>query len=211
MRDMVPFIDDAGPRQEHLWREIVRVAPGLHGSGTFDIPTLEALIRHTGGRNITCSAETGSGASTLVLSHRSSRHIVFSVDAGNSITAVRESGLLCENSVEWVEGPTQLTLPRYEFSQPLQFVLIDGPHAWPFPDMEYYYLYRHVEPDGMLVVDDIQIPTIRNMLDVLSVDPMWRVVEIVHQTAFLERTNAPVFCPTGDYWWDQPYNSSIMR
>jgi hypothetical protein len=192
---------------EPAWELVFTAAPTLHGSGTFDSVTLKALVRYAESREITCSAETGSGASTIVLSRCAKRHVVFSVDAANSITAVRQSGLLLDN-VQWIEGPTQLTLPRHRFEEPLQFALIDGPHAWPFPDMEYYYLYQHIETGGILVIDDIQIPTIRNMFEVVSAEPMWRTLEVVHQTAFLERTPAPTFCPIGDYWWEQRYNKS---
>lgn len=201
-REMESYMDS------ERWSRIQEIAQSLHESGTFDPEPLNTLISCAQSRRIRCSVETGSGVSTLVLSQVSSRHIVFSVDAGRSISAVKNCGLLKEEVVEWMIGPTQVTLPRYSFTEPVQLALIDGPHAWPFPDMEYYYLYQQVEQGGLLIIDDIQIPTIRNMLNVLKVDPMWKVLEVVHNTAFLERTDAPMFCPTGDYWWEQPYNQT---
>jgi hypothetical protein len=97
-------------------------------------------------------------------------------------------------------------MPKHEFRQTFQFVLLDGPHAWPFPDLEYYYLYPHIDVRGILVVDDIQIRTIGRMVDFLKVDAMWNLIEVVQNTAFFRRTAAPIFCPTGDSWWEQKYN-----
>jgi len=108
--------------------------------------------------------------------------------------------------VTFVLGPTQVTLPRYGFDARFQLVVLDGPHAWPFPDLEYYYFYPRIETGGLLVVDDIQIRSIRRMFEILEADAMWRLDEVVGNTAFFRRTDAPTFCPTGDGWWEQGYN-----
>ncbi len=188
---------------------ILRIAPTLHGSGTFSEKTLRALARHASARKIRCSVETGSGASTLLLSHLADWHIAFTVDSGSgSLENVRRSPLFRPEVVTVVEGPTQLTLPRYQFTETVQFALIDGPHGYPFPDLEYYHIYPHVEPGGMLVLDDIQIRTIHHMFEFLSVDDMWRLEEVVENTAFFARTDAPTFPPTRDRWYLQKYNDS---
>jgi hypothetical protein len=56
------------------------------------------------------------------------------------------------------------------------------------------------------VVDDIHIPTVRQLYDVLRDDKMWTHVEDVLTTAFFERTDAPVFDPFGDGWERQQFN-----
>jgi len=188
---------------------ILRIAPNLHGSGTFSEQSLRALAGHASARKIRCSVETGSGASTLLLSQIADWHITFSIDSGSgSLENVKRSPLFRSESVTIVEGPTQLTLPRYQFTEMVQFALIDGPHGYPFPDLEYYYLYPHVERGGMLVVDDLQIRTIHNLFEFLMVDDMWRLEEVVETTAFFVRTDAPTFPPTGDAWWLQKYNNA---
>jgi hypothetical protein len=92
----------------------------------------------------------------------------------------------------------------------LQAVLIDGPHAYPFPDLEYFYLYPHLETDGLLVIDDIDIASIHNLFRVVSHDDMFRLIEVCGKTAFLERTDAPVFDPWGDGWWKQRSNKHTL-
>jgi len=189
-----------------LLAELVRIAPSLHKAGTFPAHALEAIARHVPPA-VHRSVETGSGASTILLSHLSAHHTVFAVDAGtNSIRAIEASPLLRRETVTFVEGPTQVTLPRHTFTHGLQLALIDGPHGYPFPDLEYYFIYPHLDAGAILIVDDIQIPTITNLFDFLSADDMFELLEVVENTAFFRRTDAPTFPPTGDGWWQQRYN-----
>jgi hypothetical protein len=173
---------------------------------------LRAIVRIAGGRKIHHSAETGSGKTTLLFSHMSQDHKVFSLDhlhgsVNNSISCVKGSQLFHAANVEWIEGPTQRTLPKYEFHHKLQLALIDGPHGYPFPDLEYYYLYPHLDEGALLIVDDINIPTIGHLFDFLKEEEMFRLLEVVDKTAFFERTAAPLFDPYCDGWWEQKYNS----
>jgi hypothetical protein len=193
---------------EQILRRIAEVAPILHSAGTFSARTLEAIARAASKRKIHHSAETGSGASTLLFSHLSEHHTVFASDNGSgSITNVRCSPLLRPNVVTFVEGPTQATLPQHRFPGKLQVVLIDGPHGYPFPDLEYYFLYPHLEAGALLILDDIHIPTVHNLFEFLRQDAMFGLDETVQTTAFFTRTKAPTFDPFGDGWWQQNYNA----
>ena len=192
--------------------EVVRIAPSLHKAGTFSAATLHAIARHASVKPVEHSVETGAGASTLLFSHVSRNHTVFAMDAGtDSIRAIESSPLLRRDVVRFVEGPTQVTLPLHAFTDRLQLVLIDGPHGYPFPDLEYYYLYPHLDRDALLIVDDIHIPTITNLFDFISADDMFVFQEVVETTAFFRRTNAPTFSPVGDGWWTQRYNKRAFE
>jgi hypothetical protein len=169
-----------------------------------------ALGRHLAARTVEHSVETGTGASTLIFSHLSKSHTVFALDSDESITKVLGNRSLKRESTTFVDGPTQKTLPVHAFRWPLQAVLIDGPHAYPFPDLEYFYLYPHIEQDGLLVIDDIHIPSIHNLFRVVSHDDMFRLIEVCGKTAFLERTGAPMFDPWNDGWWNQRSNQRTL-
>jgi len=119
---------------------------------------------------------------------------------------VAASALLRPGVVRFVEGPTQQTLPQHHFSNRLQALLLDGPHAYPFPELEYYFFYPHLDPGALLIVDDIQIRSVHNLYEFLRSDRMFRLDEVVHTTAFFTRTDAPTFSPSGDGWWEQGYN-----
>lgn len=120
---------------------------------------------------------------------------------------MRRSPLLRPNVVTFVEGPTQATLPQHRFIEKLQLALIDGPHGYPFPELEYYFLYPHLETGARLILDDIHIPTVHNLFQFLRRDAMFELDDVVQTTAFLTRTSAPTFDPFGDGWWQQGYNA----
>jgi hypothetical protein len=186
------------------------VQPDLHGAGTVSAAALGAIAQHAGARTIRYSAETGCGATTLLLSHLSEQHTVFALDVGGSVSNVRRSPLLREGVVSFIEGPSQRTLPQHHFSEKLQLVLIDGPHAYPFPDLEYYFLYPHLDHGALLILDDIQIRSIHNLFEFLRRDAMFRLDEVVRSTAFFTRTDAPTFDPLGDGWRKQRYNEDTL-
>ena len=193
-------------------RELVDAIASLpmdwHGAGTVGRNVLDAIVTHIGRRGpIERSVETGSGKTTLLLSHLSPHHTVFAVDAGQSISRVRASDLFNVRSTTFIEGPTQRTLPRQYFSGQHQFVLIDGPHGYPFPDLEYFFLYPTIATSGLLVLDDLLIPTIGRMFDVIKQEAMFELLEVVDDnTAFFRRTAAPLIDPDSDSWWLQGYN-----
>jgi hypothetical protein len=178
-----------------------------HLSGTMSHVVLSAIAQHIERLgSLRHSAETGSGKTTLLFSQLSENHTVFALDGGESITRVRESSLFLPERVTYVVGPSQLTLPRHVFANRLQMVLIDGPHGYPFPDLEYYYLYPHIETGGLMIIDDVNIPTIGRMLDIIKAGDMFELIEVVQYTAFLRRTSAPLIDPLGDSWWLQGFN-----
>lgn len=119
-----------GENLSDLVSAVKNAAPNLHRAGTFREKTLDALVEHLSRQKIVNSIETGSGASTLLFSHLSQHHNVFALDDGNeSISNIRRSPLLRADTVTFIEGPTQKTVPAYHFGEPLQVALIDGPHG----------------------------------------------------------------------------------
>jgi predicted O-methyltransferase YrrM len=198
------------PTIHEVLEEILRVQAVLHDAGTMSGDALRATARHAGSRRIRRSVETGCGATTLLLSHLSEHHTVFALDIGGSIQNVRRSPLLRQGVVSFVEGPSQRTLPQHPFEEKLQLAVIDGPHAYPFPDLEYYFLYPHLEPGGLLVLDDIHIRSINNLFHFVRSDEMFRLDEVVRTTAFFTRTHAPTFDPMGDGWDQQRYNARTL-
>ncbi len=157
------------------------------------------------------SLETGCGKSTLLFSNISRRHLCFTLGATDShddqsLAAVQQNAHFNSATVEFVLGPTQKTLPIYQFESPFQIIFIDGPHGFPFPDLEYYFLYPHLVEGGLLILDDIHIPTVCHLYEFLKEDDMFSHVGNVATTAFFRRTVSPLFDPTGDGWWLQQYN-----
>jgi hypothetical protein len=133
------------PSINQVLQRVLEVQATLHGAGTVSADALSAIAAHASKRPIRNSVETGCGATTLLLSHLGENHKVFALDIGNSVSSVRRSAMLRSEVVTFIEGPSQRTLPKHHFSEKLQLALIDGPHAYPFPDLEYFSLFssRH--------------------------------------------------------------------
>lgn len=194
-----------------LLTDIIDAAQDLNPSDSMSPKVLRAMAEHVGSLDVLRSVETGAGGSSLLFSHLSAKHTAFVIEGSNRIiTRLKSSRLLRSESTEFVEGPTQRTLPSRTFDEPLQAVLIDGPHAFPFPQLEYFHLYPHIATGGLLIVDDIHVRTIHELYRFLSADDMFDLVRVVERTAFFRRTAAPVFDPFGDGWWLQRYNRSRL-
>lgn len=198
-------------RLREALKALEKFPPDWHNAGTMYPALLRRIVERCRELGVKHSMETGSGLSTIVFSLLSSDHKVFAVDCGGSVTQVRQSPWLNSATVEFILGPTQLTLPGYVFQHPLQLALIDGPHGYPFPDLEYFYIYPHLEENSLLIVDDIHIPTIQNMFRFLREDDMFDLLEVFHHTAFFRRTAAPTFPPTRDGWWQQNFNKPARK
>lgn len=191
--------------------DLAACAQNLHVAGALSPRVLRAIARHLADIEVQHSVETGSGASTLLFSRLSRDHTVFAVDGGSgSVIKVKSSALLDPATTRFVEGPTQITLPAYRFSHTLQAALLDGPHAFPFPVLEYYYVYPHLDAGALLILDDIHIRSVHDFFRFLKADTMFRLIDVVERTAFFQRTSAPLFDPFGDGWSLQGYNRQLL-
>lgn len=157
------------------------------------------------------SAETGCGGSTIVLSHVSERHVAFAIEGEDrTITELQGQSELRAGSVIFVEGETRETLPRYVFEGELDLVLLDGPHAYPMPQVEFAFLYPRIRPGGWLVLDDIQIPSVYELFRFLEKESSVVLEEVAVRTAFFRRVSVVEYGPDG--WERQGMNRrTILR
>jgi hypothetical protein len=189
--------------------QISRLPENWHGAGQVHASTLRVILKHARRIGpISHTAETGSGITTLFFSHLSPHHITFALDHGQSISNVRNNALFRSERVTFIEGPSQATLPAYRFEHKLQIALLDGPHGYPFPDLEYYYFYPQMETGGLLLIDDIKIPSVHRMFEIVKADAMFRLLDVAGENlAVFQRTDAPLCDPLSDSWWLQGYNA----
>ncbi len=180
-----------------------------HRAGVVPYSTLERLaeiLPPSMGR----TAETGCGRTTVFFSQISDHHTVFCLDdrahGDEASVGYYECHPACRlDHIHPVFGNNLVTLPAYKHDSDYDCVLIDGPHVYPMPELEYLFLGTHVRPGGFLLVDDIHIASIGTMADVLQEDAMWDLVEIVEHMAVFRRTDAPNALKQGG-WWTQGYN-----
>jgi precorrin-6B methylase 2 len=157
------------------------------------------------------SAETGCGGSTIVLSHASHRHTAFAIEGNDrTLTELRKQTDLRSENVIFVEGETKDTVPAYQFEGEMDLVLLDGPHAYPLPQIEFAYLFPRIRLGGWLVVDDIQIPSVYELFHFLEKESSVVLEEVAVRTAFFRRVSAPEHGPDG--WALQGMNRhTILR
>ena len=152
------------------------------------------------------SAETGCGGSTIVLSQISGHHTAFALDgADRTISELRAHRDLRGERVVFVEGETRYTLPLYSFADRLDLVLLDGPHAYPLPQLEFVYLFPQVRVGGWMVLDDIQIPSVHELFRFMKMESSVVLEEVIVRTAFFRKIQE---CATGaDDWQLQGLNA----
>jgi len=182
-----------------------------HRAGLVSFETIDAIERICSDRAIESSMETGCGLTTVALSNLSNHHVVFAYDDrehdNSSVAFAMRSPAYRSAVCKHVFGPTQLTIPAYSFDRPIDFALIDGPHGFPFPQLEYYHIFPYLRLNSLLVIDDINIPHIWSMFACLAEDDMYELVDIVDgKTGFLRRTAAAAISATGDDWYLQRHN-----
>jgi Methyltransferase domain len=182
-----------------------------HRAGTVETAVLQAMERFAPS-TIDWSMETGCGKTTILLSNLSAQHHVFAFDDRtedrSSIRYYEDCPLTARGRVTEILGATQLTVPRYAFTAPIDLALLDGPHGYPFPELEYYFVYPHLRTGALLVIDDIHIPTIHRLHTFLAEDEMFELVHIERTTSFFVRTSVPAFYPLGDGWEHQAFNKA---
>ena len=188
------------------WEEHAR----SHHAGTFPTDVLR-IIETMLPASVQSSAESGCGKSTVLFSNIASQHTVFCLDdreqqADSSVNFYLDCPISRVERIRSVFGPTQVTLPAFAQHQTYDIVMLDGPHGWPFPELEYYFFYPHIAIGGWLILDDCNIPTIGRMADVIAEDEMWSLQGFASTTALFRRTDAPLFDPLGDNWWEQRFN-----
>jgi predicted O-methyltransferase YrrM len=121
--------------------------------------------------------ETGLGISTALFADLGCEHSCVVGDADQ-----------VERLRAWADGKVSLdrvsfyTQPSYEvlpgLDGPLDLVLIDGGHGYPHPIIDWFYTARRLVPGGTMIVDDTQLPSIRDyLIRFLEEDPRWERID----------------------------------
>jgi hypothetical protein len=137
----------------------------------------------------TRTLETGVGMSTVLFALLGTDHTCVApfpaevqacvgyLDAHN----ISHDGLTLH--VGWSED----VLPTLD-ATPLDLVLIDGGHAFPFPVIDWHYASARLRKGGIVVVDDRQLPAVsEGLLQFIDRDPYWRRIAATPKWCAYER------------------------
>jgi predicted O-methyltransferase YrrM len=98
---------------------------------------------------------------------------------GIGISNLRRSGF---SFFELIEKPSEIALPELlERGATFDFALIDGWHTFDHALLDFFYVNRMLEPDGMVVFDDIDYPAVKKVIRYIS---HYRSYEIIGSLRF---------------------------
>src|SRR5262245_1761722 len=177
--------------------------PGLHGGDEFWGLAWAALAwLETNVQPGWATLETGAGASTLVFAAAGAVHEAVTPDAteedrirrGCAERQIDDSGLTFRI------GPSHEVLARWT-PRPLDLVLIDGAHGFPYPILDWWHVMPHLRVGGTLLLDDAYLPAVDAIVEYGRTSPAWRVEDAVSfRTARLTKLaeDAPPFLAGAD-------------
>ena len=120
--------------------------------------------------------ETGLGVSTVLFALWGCRHtcvVQNPVERDRLIAYLADRGI-ADTGLRITVGLSQYILPTLDPS-PLDVVFIDGGHGFPVPLIDWFYTASRLVRGGVLVVDDLHVPSVRlGLLDFLTADPRWK-------------------------------------
>jgi hypothetical protein len=177
-----------------LTEQLRRTPPGLHGAGDeywglawTALAWLEREIQPG-----MATLETGAGSSTIVFAAGGAHHVAVTPDAEEE-ERIREQ---CDrlgvdhSRVRFEIGPSHDVLPRLHVP-PLDLVLVDGAHGFPYPILDWWYSAPHLKIGGRILLDDAFMPPIGVLVDALRAQPGWQVVGAAgHRTVVVQKTSA---------------------
>jgi methyltransferase family protein len=181
-----------------LTDELRALPPGLHGEGHefwgLAWPALRWLEREV--RPAMRTLETGSGASTLAFAAGGADHVAITPDPREE-EAVREQAdrLDIDHSrVQFAIGPSHELLPRLEPS-PLDLVLVDGAHGFPYPLLDWWYIAPRLRVGARMLLDDAYMPPVAALVDALRAQSAWEIAETVGSRTVIVRKLADELPP----------------
>jgi predicted O-methyltransferase YrrM len=185
------------------------------GFGPKEISVLFDIVKNRvgGGARV---LETGAGLST----------VLFLCAGAVKVTSVAPDAALFER-IEMFCGTKDYDYSRLEkiiaFSedalplvadaadkQNLKFdvTLIDGGHGWPTVFVDFCYSFRCLRKGGFLIIDDIQIYSVKELARMLMEDQNFRLVERLQKTLVFEKTSDRRYLPD---FGGQPYVKRKME
>jgi predicted O-methyltransferase YrrM len=150
--------------------------------------------------------ETGSGHSTVAFAMAGANHVAVtpSEDESKKITEYCTK-LGISSTVRFVIAPSDAALPKNEvIPDELDFVFIDGAHAFPLPFVDFHYTEQRLKIGGIMGVDDVFMPSVRILYDFLQAEDDWELVRQIEDTAFFRRLARNE--STADRWATQKMN-----
>ena len=166
----------ANPPELHIWGGEPRVG----GMGGEVGHRLLRNIRSRPDADTFDVLETGAGLSTLLFLALGATSLT-SIDPTpgllDRIIAEAGSREIDVRPLEYVEERSELVLPKLlEDERRYDLCLIDGSHSWPTVFVDFCYANACLRQNGLLLLDDVQLHSVRQLFLLLAAQPGYRLV-----------------------------------
>jgi predicted O-methyltransferase YrrM len=162
-----------------LTDELRTAPPTVHGRAEFWGLAWEALafLERTVQPGM-ATLETGAGASTIVFAARGAEHeaITPSAEEAQRISAECERRGISTENLRFRIGSSPDVLRTWA-GRPLDLVLVDGAHAFPYPTLDWWFLAPHLKIGSLMLLDDAYMPPVAAVVDHLRGSSAWRLEE----------------------------------
>ena len=119
-------------------------------------------------------------ATGATLLHPGAAHEAITPDSAEEERVRRQCASLGVDSsgVTFRIGPSHDVLPGWE-PRPLDLVLIDGAHGFPYPILDWWQLAPHLRVGGTMLLDDAYLPAVTAVVDFVRDSPAWALEDAV--------------------------------
>jgi hypothetical protein len=159
--------------------DMMRADPPLaHGDDRYlglAWPALEWLERHVAAGMTTL--ETGSGSSTVVFAARGARHTAISPvpEEHDRIRRFCAAHDIATEHVRFIAESSHTALLGTWTPEPLDLVLVDGAHSFPFPTLDWMYTAPHLKVGGRMLIDDAYQPAVNAVARYMRATSAWEL------------------------------------
>lgn len=190
--------------QIHVHQGYAEAAEGVWGAGQDLFEWLSEVLPRS-----PRTMETGLGVSTVLLAMWGAEHtcIVPFREEVEAVTAYCAERRISLSNVTFLVESSATALPLWK-GEPLDLLLVDGSHGFPLPIIDWFYGAAHVRKGGIVVLDDINLPSVAMGLErFLRLDPRWRVVRETPKWIAVQRLFSGAL---EEDWTDQLFLSRQM-
>lgn len=153
--------------------------------------------------------ETGSGKSTFAFLLAECKHTAIAPDPGEELRIrdyCRANQIVPDFT--FIANSSAEVLPLLVNNIPaLDFVFIDGAHRYPYAEIDYHFTEKKLRTGGYMVVDDIHLPSVRNLYVFLKNEKNWELDALIDKTAFFKKIGEEVLI---NDWQNQGINRYFL-
>ncbi len=123
--------------------------------------------------------EIGSGYSTLMFMTTKTIHTVVTPNE-SEISNIKEYCLSIDLDANftYINEYSEFALPKLT-GEEFDLILIDGKHAFPWPFIDWFYCAICLKTDGILILDDVHLYSVKILSDFLKSDDNWKFVSLL--------------------------------